>query len=188
MSPTSEDVLRFWFGTDPRNWFGKNAAFDAEVRERFGTLHDEAAAGAHDDWRATTRGTFGLLIVFDQFSRHLYRDDRRAYAQDGKALALSLDLLETGRYRELEPTERLFAILPLEHAEDLAMQDRAVQECEVLVREHGSGGILGAGLDYAKRHRDVIARFGRFPHRNGVLGRESSPEELTFLTQPGSRF
>src|SRR5690349_21048495 len=171
MSPTSEDVLRFWFDTDPRNWFVQSDAFDAEVRERFGALHAEAAAGGRDDWRATTRGTLALLIVLDQFSRNLYRNDPRAYAQDAQALRLALELLDSGRYQELEPTERLFALLPLEHAEDLAKQERVVVECEALVREFGEGGILGPGLDYAKRHRDVIARFGRFPHRNSVLDR-----------------
>ncbi|HEU4613490.1 MAG TPA: DUF924 family protein [Kofleriaceae bacterium] len=190
-----DDVIEFWFGTEPepteetmRRWFVRDDAFDAEIRTRFGALHARAAAGGLTDWLATPRGTLALLIVLDQFSRNLYRDDARAFAQDGRALAIARELWFSGRARELTPIQRMFVLLPFEHAEDREIQREGVAAFEQLAAEPGAPAMLAVGLDYARRHAEVIERFGRFPHRNEVLGRESTPEERAFLQQPGSRF
>ena len=180
-------VMPFWFGPDwpdpamayqPR-WFEKNADFDAEIRHRLGPLHDAAAAGGHDTLVTTPRGAVAQVILLDQVPRNLFRDDARAFATDAKARALTRTALDRGWDSDLPPFERLFLYLPLEHSENLADQDR----CVALMADLGE-----PFLDYAEKHRVIIARFGRFPHRNGALGRESTPEERDFLTQPGSSF
>ena len=191
-----DEVLAFWFGPDPQQpsqatmqrWFMRDAAFDAEIRSRFGELHAQAAAGKLADWLGSARGELALVIVLDQFSRNLYRDDPRAFAQDGRALAIARNLYFSDRIRELAPVQRLFVLMPFEHAEDMAIQRECVAELEKLVAASPGDKMLETGLDYAKRHAVIIERFGRFPHRNEVLGRESTPEERAFLEQPGSRF
>lgn len=197
---TSDDILDFWFGPPGSNaeiaarqgklWFGKSAANDQAVIERFsGTLID-AAAGRLDHWIATPRGRLALVIVLDQFPHHIHRDRPQAFATDPQALALGLAALETGEDRALMPVERVFLYLPLEHAESLAMQARAVELFEALAAEAAADErtLFDNFLDYAHKHLDVVARFGRFPHRNAILGRPSTPKEIEFLKQPGSRF
>jgi uncharacterized protein (DUF924 family) len=191
---TPEAVLEFWFPADPRRanalWWGKDAALDAEIRERFGPTLRAARAGELDAWAEAARGRLALIVVLDQMSRNIHRDSPEAFAADERARALTLTGLERGHDRELRPIERLFFYLPLEHSEALADQQRCVElmgalasEVEDAEREQFVGFV-----DYAVRHRDIIERFGRFPHRNAVLGRESTAAELEFLTQPGSSF
>lgn len=200
MAVQADDVLAFWFGapgsaTDVAArqralWFGKLPANDQAVSEQFSDTLAAAAERRLDDWADTPRGRLALVIVFDQFPHHVYRDQPHAFATDPQALAQTLAALSAGEDRALAPIERVFLYLPLEHAESLEMQERSVSLYEQLAREAvGDERALFDGfLDYARRHRDVVARFGRFPHRNAILGRASTPAESQFLTQPGSRF
>jgi uncharacterized protein (DUF924 family) len=191
MSPTAEAVLAFWFAEEnAARWFAADAAFDAQIRTRFGAVAAAAAGGQLDGWTRTPLGWLALLILLDQFSRNLHRNDAAAWAQDQKALKLALAGIERGDDRALPPLQRVFAYLPLEHAEDLAVQQRSVALFEALCAESGAEqrATFEGFLDYARRHRDVIARFGRFPHRNAVLGRPSTAQEAIYLAQPGAGF
>lgn len=191
MSPTAEAVLAFWFAEESAaRWFAADAAFDAQIRNRFGTVAEAAAHDQLDGWTRTPPGWSALLIVLDQFSRNLYRTDARAWAQDAKALSLALAGIERGDDRQLPPLQRVFTYLPLEHAEDPAMQQRSVALFEALCAEARpeQRASFEGFLDYARRHRDVIARFGRFPHRNTLLGRPSTAQEAIYLAQPGAGF
>jgi len=191
MSPTAEAVLAFWFAEESAaRWFAGDAAFDAQIRCRFAAVVEAAAEGKLDGWARTPLGWLALLIVLDQFSRNLYRRDARAWAQDARALSLAQAGIARGDDRQLPPLQRVFTYLPLEHAEDLALQDRSVALFEALRAEVGpqQRASFEGFLDYARRHREVIARFGRFPHRNAVLGRASTAEEALYLAQPGAGF
>ncbi|OYO31649.1 DUF924 family protein [Janthinobacterium sp. PC23-8] len=189
----AQDVLDFWFlapdnpahGQSRAEWFRKDEAFDAQIRERFGALIDTAIAGGLHDWAATPRGALAQILLLDQFTRNVYRGTPRAFAGDPQALALAIALTQSGQDQELEPTLRAFVYMPFEHAEDLAMQARAVELFQLLTQLREGYESM---LDYAQRHQEVIARFGRFPHRNAILGRDSTPEEAAFLQQPGSGF
>lgn len=195
-----KDVLDFWFGAPGSNaeiaswqgklWFGKSAANDQAVIDRFADTLPAAAAGRLDHWASTPRGRLALVIVLDQFPHHIHRDRPQAFATDPQALALSLAALETGEDQALTSIERVFLYLPLEHAESLAMQERAVELFAMLASGAAADerALFDNYLDYAIKHRDVVARFGRFPHRNDILGRASTPEEIEFLKLPGSRF
>ena len=180
-------VLEFWFGPPPlapkAAWFRKDPAFDELIRTRFGALVEDALANGLD-W-PQPRGTLAQILVLDQFPRNLFRGQARAFAGDARALDLALGLIGSGGHLALQPIERWFVYLPLEHAEDLALQDRSVTLFTALCAEAPS---MADALDYAVRHRDVIQRFGRFPHRNPALGRASTPDELAYLTTPGSGF
>lgn len=200
MIATPADVLDFWFGPPGRAtevsgrqralWFGKSAANDRAVAERYTATLEAAAAGRLDDWATTPRGRLALVIVLDQFPHHVHRDRPQAFATDAPALAMSLAALAAGEDRQLAAIERVFLYLPLEHAESLEMQDRSVSLYRQLADEAAADerALFEGFLDYARQHRDVVARFGRFPHRNAILGRPSSADELEFLKQPGSRF
>ena len=186
------EVLAFWFG-EPGSpdhgkaraaWFRKDAAFDAEIRRRFLALHAAAALGERDRWRESPDSLLALVIVLDQFSRNLYRDDPRAFSQDAQALACAQFLIERGWDATRLPVERQFAYLPFEHAEDPAMQDRSVALFSSLEAFPETKGLT----EWAGKHRVIVRRFGRFPHRNAALGRESTAEEIAFLAGPGSRF
>lgn len=195
-----EDVLGFWFGIcgqdgaiDParrKMWFKGGAKHDAEIRERFGGLHERAGRGGLEDWTTTARGRLALIVILDQFSRHIHRGTARAFSQDPTAQQLTLAGIDEGVDRQLAPVEQSFFYLPLEHAEDRALQARSVQCYEGLARTVAEAWRRDyeSFLDYARRHRAIIERFGRFPHRNAALGRPSTAEELTFLRQPGSSF
>lgn len=180
-------VLDFWFGPPPRapraEWFRKDPAFDETIRARFGDLVDAALAGRLH-WPGSAGG-LAQILVLDQFPRNLFRGQARAFAGDARALALASALIDDGSHLVLHPLERWFVYLPLEHAEDLVQQDRCVALFEALAAEHPS---MAGALDYAERHREVIRRFGRFPHRNAALERVSTPEELAYLATPGSGF
>lgn len=195
----TETVLAFWMGEAHRNealgervifWFTKSEATDAALRERFGETFEAASRGELDHLAETPRGRLALLIVLDQFSRNIHRGTPRAFATDARALALALEGFEKGHDRALRPIERLFFYLPLEHAEDLAMQDRAVELFRALRQDAppGTERFFDGFIDYALRHHEVIAKYGRFPHRNALLGRESTEEERAYLAEPGSGF
>ncbi|MEI7035547.1 DUF924 family protein [Fulvimonas yonginensis] len=188
MTASAREVLDFWFADENAvRWFRPDEAFDRTVRERFGGTLEAAARGELDDWAATPRGRLALLIVLDQFSRNIYRGDARAFAQDPKAQAVALAGLERRDDEALAPLERLFAYLPLEHAEDLALQWRSVTLFRALALQAppADRAQYEGYLDYARRHCEVIARFGRFPHRNAVLDRPSTPDERDYLAQGG---
>jgi uncharacterized protein (DUF924 family) len=188
----AQAVLDFWFGppgsatygrTRPE-WFRKDAAFDDEIRRRFLALHASAALGECEHWMGDPASLLALIVVLDQFSRNLYRDDPRAFSQDAQALAAAQRMIANGWDRDLLPVEREFAYLPFEHAEDPVLQDSAVELFASLDAYPETKGLS----EWTQKHRVIIRRFGRFPHRNAVLGRVSTPEEIAFLREPGSRF
>jgi len=175
------EVVDFWFGESGSDqWFGGGAAFDRQVAQRLGPWHAQACAGACDAWRSGPQGCLALILLFDQVPRHLYRGEARAFQWDPAARKLCNAVLAQGFDRALDPAARLFVYLPLEHSESLSDQERAVALIAGLGNENWS--------DYARRHRDIIARFGRFPHRNAALGRASTAAERAFLTEPRSAF
>jgi uncharacterized protein (DUF924 family) len=190
---SAEGVLDFWFGAPGtpgagerrKAWFAKDAAFDLEIRVRFGRLIAAALAGALDGWAAQAPAALARVLLLDQFTRNAFRDTPAAFSGDVLALAAARAMFATAQDVQLRPLQRAFAYLPFEHAESLAAQDQSVRLFAALAAEDPS---LQDMLDYAVRHHAVIARFGRFPHRNEVLGRASTAEELAFLQQPGSRF
>lgn len=191
---TAQDVLDFWFlppshegyGKPRMEWFRKDDAFDAAIRGRFGGAIAQAVAGGLREWDAQgPEGTLARILVLDQFTRNSARGTPGAFAGDALALAAARGLVDSGKDRLLTPIQRWFAYLPFEHAEDAAMQEISVRLFESLAREHEG---FGEALDYAHRHRGVIARFGRYPHRNAILGRASTPDEIAYLEQPGSGF
>ena len=178
-----QEVLDFWFGEGAergkahKRWFEKNAAFDAEVRSRFLPLHERLAGGT--DWLSQPADCLARIVVLDQFPRNMFRGSPRAFAADPLALAAAKHTVAKGYDRGMLDVERQFVYLPFEHSESLADQERA---CELMKP-------LGEDLlDWALRHKRIIERFGRFPHRNEILGRKSTPEEIEFLKQPGSGF
>jgi uncharacterized protein (DUF924 family) len=197
MDEAIESVLGFWFGPPgspplgrSERWFSADPAFDETVRERFGELAKRAAAGELEGWRESPLGALALVIALDQFPRNIHRGSARAFAADAAARDVALDAEARGFDRALSPVERWFLYLPLMHAEDRALQERSVAHFEALAAEAepGLAEALEEAADFARRHRDVIARFGRFPHRNAALGRASSREEVAFLAEPGSHF
>ena len=187
-----EEVLEFWFGSptdagtgQPRKvWFAKDAGFDRTCQERFGATHAAARAHRLDHWQDSPAGALALTIVLDQLSRNIYRGTPQAFAQDAHALKVAAHAVAHGFDAVLLPLQRMFLYLPYEHSEDAAMQARSVELFETL-RGHP---YLDETIEYAHRHREVIERFGRFPHRNDILGRPSSAEELAYLGLPGSGF
>jgi uncharacterized protein (DUF924 family) len=183
------EVLDFWFGREGEPgygefreaWFTKDPEFDRQVRDRFETLHEAAAAGELDGWKEEARSCLALVILLDQFPRNMYRGDPRSYATDSKAQETSEHAVDRAFDRELPEFQRMFVYMPFMHSEDLAHQRRSV---ELFRRLGGEDDATG----YAVQHMEIIERFGRFPHRNEVLGRRTTPEEAEFLTQPGSSF
>lgn len=174
------DVLAFWFALPEQAWFEKSPSLDRECAVRFGQVHQIVSELSIDQVTATARQALAGVIVLDQFSRNMFRDTPRAFAFDDKARAVAEQALDRGLDRDLSQNERLFLYLPFEHSESLADQERSVS----LFKELGHEDYAR----YAIAHRDIIARFGRFPHRNGILGRASTAEEEAFLQQPGSSF
>lgn len=192
-----QEVLDFWFlppsaegyGKPRPEWFRKDARFDAAIAERFGAVIAQAVAGGLREWDAEgAQGTLARILVLDQFTRNAFRGTPESFAGDALALAAAVELEASGAHRSLAPLQRWFAYMPFEHAEDARMQEKAVTLFTELAEAAGHGPDFDGALDYAHRHRGVIARFGRFPHRNAILGRASTPEELAYLGQPGSGF
>ncbi|HEX7326094.1 MAG TPA: DUF924 family protein [Rhodanobacteraceae bacterium] len=181
MSTTASGILAFWFKeAKPEQHFRKDPAFDAVIRDRFGATQEAAARGELALWRDTADGRLAEIIVLDQFSRNLFRDDARAFACDGAALALAQEAVRGGFDRDLPAPQRAFLYLPFEHSESRLIHVQA----ERLFRDLG----VAHNYEYELKHKRIIDRFGRYPHRNAVLGRASTAEELEFLRQPDSSF
>lgn len=193
-------VLDFWFGEGGDDaeiaarqsslWWGKNADVDRQIKERFEADLLALADGERSDWMSTPQGWLAAIIVLDQFSRNMYRDSGRAFAQDAQALNLCRDGMAQGLDQVLRPIERVFFYLPMEHAESMEMQDLSVATferlCDAVPQENKK--LFSGFVDFAEKHRVIIARFGRYPHRNALLERLSTEQELAFLQQPGSGF
>ena len=189
----AQAVLDFWFGapgnaefgTQRKIWFAKDDAFDRLVTERFGGAIERALRGELDTWVDAAPSALARVLLLDQLTRNAFRDQPRAFAGDAQALAAASAMVGTHQDEALPPFMRAFVYMPFEHAEGLAMQDEAVR---LFSRLTLVAPVLDDMLEYAHRHRAVIERFGRFPHRNAILGRASTAEEIEFLAQPGSRF
>jgi uncharacterized protein (DUF924 family) len=172
-----EEIVQEWLG-DPSRWWTKDPVFDRFLAETYGEEVEAALRGELDAWAETPRGALALVILFDQFARNIHRDTPRMYAGDQRAVSICLAVIDAGADATLSEPERQFLYMPLMHSENRAHQERCLEK----FRE------LGKSLDFAQRHADIVFRFGRFPHRNAILGRESTPEEIAFLEQPGSSF
>lgn len=177
MTAHPNDVIGFWRHAGPEKWFKKVAAFDEAIRLKFEPVHHAAARGEYDAWTASPDGALGLVILLDQFPRNLYRNSAHAFATDPKARAVARAAIEAGFDKSVEPILRNFFYLPFEHSEDLADQDYSL----ALTTEAGDPD----NIKWAAIHRDIIARFGRFPHRNASLARVTTPEEQEFLDEGG---
>lgn len=175
MTTTPRDVVGYWQAAGPKHWFAKDAAFDREFGTRFQAAHMAAARRELDAWLQDADGALALLILLDQYPRNAYRDTAHMFATDALALAFARSIVERGLDQQVAAALRVFCYLPFEHSEAIADQDRAVALCDAL-RGHDQ---------WAHMHRDIIHRFGRFPHRNAMLGRESTPEEQAFLDAGG---
>ena len=179
--PTDQDVLAFWFTkTPPELWFKKDAEFDSLIERQFAGTVNDALAGKCDHWANACAGCLALILLLDQFTRNIFRDSARAFSGDDMALALSLRCVERDYIAHPDEDWRRFMLMPMMHSEDLAIQEASLPLFQIHASE--------MTYDYAVAHRDIIARFGRFPHRNAILGRPSSEEERLFLTQPRSSF
>jgi uncharacterized protein (DUF924 family) len=175
------DIVGFWRNAGPRQWFAKNAAFDDAIRLKFEPVHLAASRGKYDGWLASAEGALALIILFDQFPRNLWRGSAHAFATDPLARRTASAAIALGHDLQIEGQLRPFAYLPFEHSESLADQDRSVALCERLEADTGDSGTL----KWARKHREIIVRFGRFPHRNAALGRETTDEEQAFLDEGG---
>ncbi|WP_417618229.1 DUF924 family protein [Oceanisphaera sp.] len=188
-----QSVLTFWFEElEPAQWWQKNQRLDRDIKARFGDLHRQVCLGELFEWRACAKGRLAEIIVLDQFSRNIYRDTPRAFAADGMALALAQEAISAGAEQTLTPQQRVFLYMPMMHSESLKIHELALALFEQNAEpeagyEHEQSG-AASSLHYERLHKDIIARFGRYPHRNAILGRESSAEEVAFLQQPGSSF
>jgi uncharacterized protein (DUF924 family) len=191
--PDAQAVLDYWFGAPGSAdhgrarelWFRKSEATDREIAQNFGTLVERALRGELDDWSGRPESALARIVLLDQFTRNIFRDTPRAFAGDARALRAATAMVGRRQDEALLPVQRTFVYLPFEHAEGIAMQDESVRLFTRLTLDVPE---LQDTLDYAHRHREVVRRFGRFPHRNAILGRLSTPEEAVFLLEPGSRF
>ena len=188
MTPLARDILDFWFGPPPHavraEWFRKDPEFDAAIRARFGVALDAAVEGAPRDDRDDAYGALARVVLLDQFTRNAWRDTPRAFAGDAEALATAVRVVDAGLDAGFDRYERWFLYMPFEHAEDPAMRRRSIALFTRLANDTGEA----APLEWAEKHAAIIDRFGRYPHRNAILDRTSTPEESAFLQQPGSRF
>jgi len=192
MDARVDEILDFWFGS-PQSadygkersfWFTKKLEFDQQLRDRFLSTYEQAATGELDSWENSPRSCLALLLLLDQFPRNMFRGTPKSFATDAKARAIANNAVSKGFDQDLLPVQRWFIYLPFEHSENLADGQRCVDLFSTLTGDPDSA----ATIDYALRHKSVIERFGRFPHRNKILGRESTPAEAEFLKQPGSSF
>ena len=198
--PRIAQVLEFWLGaaqptdasalTRQSMWFTKSDALDAEIRSRFGAWVEAARAGRLDGWAETAHGRLALVVLLDQFSRNAWRGQPEGFAGDAQALVLALQALENGHWEAVPPLAQFFLAMPVEHAEDPTMQARSVALFTHLAAQAtpATQPVLRSALEFAHKHQKVIARFGRFPHRNAALGRDSTAEEKAFVAQPGTGF
>jgi uncharacterized protein (DUF924 family) len=181
MAATPYDVIGFWTAAGPTKWFAKKDAFDAAIRLKFEPVHHAAARGQYDAWEASADGALALLILLDQFPRNLFRNSAHAFATDPMARAIARRAIAAGFDKAAEPLLQPFFYLPFEHSEDLADQEESVALCQALMADTGDADTV----KWAQIHHDIIARFGRFPHRNRALGRVTTPEEQEFLDEGG---
>jgi uncharacterized protein (DUF924 family) len=200
MPSDPEQILSFWFANaldspeaateQGRLWFEQSGTFDEDIRKRFGDLPERAARGEFETWRSAPRSALALVLLLDQFPRNLFRDSPRAFEFDAKACDVALGAIAAGFDEKVHPLEAVFLYLPFEHAEDLELQHRSVALFEKLCLRapEPMKSQFEEFADYARRHRDVIRRFGRFPHRNALLGRESTGEEADYLASGGEMF
>ena len=200
MTAPWQPLLEWWFGTSEsakevaaqkgRLWFGKRDSQDLEARERFGDWVEQALAGGLTEWAQRPEGWLALVLLLDQLPRMIFRDSPKSFSGDLRAQALVAQGIAADFDRQLQPIQRVFIYLVLEHCEHLAVQNECISRYIELVAQQSEDdrALFADYLDYAEKHQKVIARFGRFPHRNAVLGRESTAEELVFLSEPGSRF
>ena len=176
MRDTQGEIIHFWFEElEPQQWFQQSDAVDEEIRERFSVTHEMAADGLCNHWNVDAEGCLALVIVLDQFPRHMYRGSPKSFASDEKALLIAKEAVHKGFDQVLEPVKRGFLYLPFQHSELLSDQKKSVELFGAMAEENPAGDM------YAKRHLVPIEKFGRFPHRNEILGRESTPEEIEFL-------
>ena len=181
MTGIAEEIIKFWFEElTPKQWFNSSEELDAEIWERFGEIHNAAAKGELNSWRSTPEGSLAEIIVLDQFSRNIYRGKPGAFANDLAALVLAQEAIRKGFHIKVETFKRSFFYMPFMHSESLMIHKKAVR----LFNEPG----MEDYFDYEIKHKEIIERFGRYPHRNEILGRNSTAEEIEFLTQPGSSF
>jgi uncharacterized protein (DUF924 family) len=181
------EVLAFWFSDRARQlWFEKDAAFDADCRARFGPLVHEAQMGGFEAWRASPDGALALLLLLDQFARNIFRGQAKAFLGDPRAREVAAEAVARGFDTRYPFPDRVFFYLPFEHCETLDNQDRFIALLEGCLREFGE--VAAEFLEYGHKHRDIIRRFGRFPHRNEALGRETTEDEAEFLKGPNSSF
>lgn len=197
---TAAEIIEFWFGPTAEDhvvaerqaelWWGKSAPIDQQIGDRFQAVVDSALNGQLDAWASSPTGRLALVITLDQFTRTIWRDSDRAFSGDEQALKLSLESLQNGQDVKLSPIQRVFLYMPLEHAESLEHQDQSVEMFRALAASapKAASKIFDGYVDFAVRHQEIVARFGRFPHRNALLGRNSTSEELDFLSRPGSSF
>ncbi len=190
-----EDILRFWFTEEPGDpvkaaeqfklWFNTTAAFDHRIIEKFSSMLEQAIVGNLDHWTSTARGSLALIILFDQITRTIYRGQARAFGSDHRAFSIAENSIAKGFDREVEFIERLMFYLPFEHGEDLEVQDKCVAYFQILdeLAAPGFKSIAQSCVKSGKEHREVIKRFGRFPHRNKILGRHSTPEEIVWASE-----
>lgn len=188
-----DEILTFWFGggsgsafaARQAQWFGGDREFDNEVRRTLAADYEQAATGQRDHWQDTPRGCLALVLLLDQVPRQIFRGEPRAYATDAPALDIAEHAFAVGFDRQLPPAQRLFLGLPFMHSERLDHQQRALA---VARQCHAENPEMADAVSSALQHRAIIARFGRFPHRNALLGRPTRPEEAAFLKEPGSSF
>ena len=185
---TAEDIVQFWFGNAPgerrKAWFVKDPAFDAQISARFMPAYEAAAAGTLADWKNAARESLALIVLTDQFPRNMFRNSGRAFETDAMALATAKRVIDAGWDAKMLPVERMFVYLPFEHSESMADQDRS---CALFAPLNAFPETSDA-VEYSEKHRAIVKRCGRFPHRNAALRRETTPEEIEFLKQPGSGF
>ena len=178
-TPSANDVLTFWFeATKPSQWYRRDHAFDREIENHFSKLHDAAANGTLDTWQSEPQSALARIIILDQFSRNIFRDDPRAFAVDDLALAAARDAITRDFDLQFPEQQQAFFLMPFMHAETLSVQKESVQH--FTNRQPGR-----SNLSYAIEHHDIIEKFGRFPHRNKILGRQSTPEEIQYLETGG---
>ncbi len=175
--PTPQDILAFWREAGSERWYTKDAAFDAQVRRQFLGLWQRAAAGELSSWEASDNGALALVIILDQFSRNMFRDDAKAFSTDRQALEVAARVIARGVDARIEPILLEFLYMPFMHSEQMGDQQRCVE----LFRKTGNTDNIG----YAENHAEIVSRFGRFPHRNRVLGRTTTPDEQAFLDSGG---
>ena len=182
-----DEIIEFWFDGDQEacktRWWKKSADVDRECTSRFGEIYEQALRGELDDWLESPRGRQAFVLLCDQIARNMHRGSAHMYAGDAKAQAAALAAIDAGEDKQLDDAARQFLYMPLMHSETVEHLDRALALFEDLAK----GGVINS-VTYAEQHRDIVVRFGRFPHRNAILGRESTPEEIEFLKQPGSSF